>query len=506
MIFFIVFVTSAVTLAFELAGARMLAPYLGTSIEVWAGVIGTVLGGLSLGYWLGGRMADRSPRRDYLAAIIFLSGVCVTIAWALRDIVPALFAHLPFGNLTFTSFATGVILFVPASILFGAISPYAVKLSINSLDASGTTVGKLSAVGAIGSIFGTIATSSWIMPHAGTSALLCGIALILMILSIVLVWDRMLGKRIIVGSVLLFMAYGVNTSVSKSMGLLEDVDTSYGRLWVKESDDVKSGFGVRSISIDPYGTQCASFINPDGTVRDELVFRYTKAFDVALAARPDADKLLMIGGCNYSYPRHVLSLLPYAHIDVVEIDPGMTTIARKYFGLVDDDRVTIFHEDARTYLNKSEDTYDILFTDAFNSGAAIPYHLSTQETVERAAELLGERGVLVANIIGAIQGPEAAFVQAEITTIKSVFPAVRVFSVGSFLPSATSNIILIASQSEDVIRSPHIDAFTVTRDDIHLREIALDTLPEGILLTDDYAPVESLTQSIRESYLQRSRN
>jgi len=506
MIFFIVFVTSAVTLAFELAGARMLAPYLGTSIEVWAGVIGTVLGGLSLGYWLGGKMADRSPRRDYLAGIIFLSGIFVTIAWALRDIIPSLFAHFPFGNLTFTSFATGIILFVPASILFGAISPYAVKLSINSLDASGTTVGKLSAIGAIGSIFGTIATSSWIMPHVGTSVLLCGIAVILMILSIVLISDRMLGKRIVVGSALLLAAYGMNADVSKSMGLLEDIDTSYGRLWVRETADAKSGLAIRSVHIDPYGTQCASFINPDGTTRDELVFGYTKAFDIALAARPDTDKLLMIGGCNYSYPRHVLSLLPYAHIDVVEIDPGMTAIAREYFGLVDDDRVTIFHEDARTYLNRSEDTYDILFTDAFNSGAAIPYHLTTQETVERAAALLGDRGVLVANIIGATQGPEAAFVQAEITTIKSIFPAVRVFSVGSFLPSKTGNIILIASQSEDIIHSPSIDVFAITRDDIRLREIALDTLPEGILLTDDYAPVESLTQSIRESYLQRSRN
>ncbi len=505
MIFFTVFVTSAVTMAFELAGARMLAPYLGTSIEVWAGVIGTILGGLSLGYWLGGKMADRFPRRDYLAGVIFLSGAFVAIAWALRDIIPALFVYLPIGSLTFTSFGIGILLFVPASTFFGAISPYAVKLSMNSLDASARTVGKLSAIGAIGSIFGTIATSSWIMPHIGTSALLGSIALILMVLSIVLVWNHMTLQRVIVGASLLFLAHGMSGAVSQSLGLLDDVDTAYGRAWIRESRDEQSGFAVRSIHIDPYGTQCASFINPDTTVRDELVFGYTKAFDIALAARPDADRLLMIGGCNYSYPRHALLLLPYAHIDVVEIDPGMTKIARKYFGLVDDDRIAIFHEDARTYLNRSEDTYDVLFTDAFNSGASVPYNLSTQEATQHAHDLLTNDGIFVANIIGALEGPNAAFAQAEITTIKSVFPAVRAFTIGSSAPDETRNLIVIASKKQDALDSPSISAFATTRADIELNEIALDSFPAGIILTDDFAPVESLTQAMRESYLQRSR-
>lgn len=490
-------------MAFELAGARMLAPYLGTSIEVWAGVIATVLGGLSLGYWLGGRFADKHPRPEYFAGVIFLSGLAVAFAWGLRDIIPPLFAMLPLGSLTFTTFFTGIVLFVPASIFFGAISPYAARLSLQSLEMTARTVGMLSALGAAGSIVGTIATSSWIMPRIGTSTLLLSIAVLLIIISFAAMYEKIIIKRIALGALALFACYGLGTML-ETPGLVADIDTQYSRIWIYETSGGEDQLRVRSLHTDPNGIQCASFINPDDTVRDELVFDYTKAFDLALAARSDAQRMLMIGGCNYSYPRHALSFVTTAHMDVVEIDPGVTQIARDFFGLTDHDRMLIIHEDARTYINRSSDVYDIIFTDAFNSSASIPHHLATQEAFERIANMLDDKGILIANIIGAREGSKAAFLQSEIATMRTVFPAIKAFTIGSPSADEVSNIIVIASKDAEMLDSNLIDYFiesTAPSAGLTMIEIPHEALAGGMVLTDDYAPVESLTRSIREDRL-----
>lgn len=501
MIYFIVFITSAATMAFELAGARMLAPYLGTSVEVWAGVIATVLGGLSLGYWFGGRFADKHPRRDYFAGVIFLSGLAVAFAWGLRDIIPPLFTLLPLGSLTFTTFFAGIVLFVPASIFLGAISPYAAKLSLHSLEVTARTIGMLSALGAAGSIVGTITTSSWIMPRIGTSALLLSISAVLIAVSFIAMYERLVVRRLGLGAFFLFVCYGIGGIAIEAQGLVADIDTQYGRVWIQETGD-ESQVRIRTLHTDPNGIQCATFVNPDGTLRDELVFDYTKAFDLALAARPDARRMLMIGGCNYSYPRHALSAIPEAHMDVVEIDPGMTRIARDFFGLVEHDRMSIIHEDARTYINRSSDTYDIIFTDAFNSNASIPHHLATREAFEHTARLLTDDGVLIANLIGTLDGPAAGFVKAEIATMQTIFPTVRVFDLSSAPKQSPRNIIVMASKTPSGLESSLIEMFAANpTDGVTLTEVPLESLQGGLVLTDDYAPVESLTHPLREMRL-----
>jgi spermidine synthase len=196
----------------------------------------------------------------------------------------------------------------------------------------------------------------------------------------------------------------------------------------------------------------------------------------------------MIGGCAYTYPRDFLKNFPEASIDVVEIDSGMTQVAKKYFGLVDDVRMNIFHEDGRTFLNNNQKKYDVIFNDAFNS-FFVPFQLATIEAVEKNFSALNEDGIIIVNLISK-SGDEGKFFQAEYNTYKKVFPQVYVFALDDFSNTGSNqNIILIATKSKESINFSGIEA------DPQLKKYAEKLWSKPIqsdipILTDDFAPVE----------------
>ena len=156
---------------------------------------------------------------------------------------------------------------------------------------------------------------------------------------------------------------------------------------------------ARFLKTDPHGLQGAVFL--DGS--DDLVFEYTKFYRLYHHFSPAANKALLIGGGVYSVAHDFLKHNPEGTIDVVEIDPGLTEIAREYFNLKDDTRLKIYHEDGRTFLNTSEEQYDTIFMDAFNSHLSIPFQLATAETVTEIYESLADDGVVLVNIISGIE-------------------------------------------------------------------------------------------------------
>jgi predicted membrane-bound spermidine synthase len=360
-------------------------------------------------------------------------------------------------------------------------------------------IGRLSAIGTVGSIVGTIATSSLLVPAFGTSAIMGGIAVALIALSFYVATDAYLAERIGLAIAVLgasaLIASGVN-----AQSLVADVDTLYSRVWVYERIDPVSQMVTRMIHTDPFGTQCASYIKKDGTVTDDLVFGYTKSFDTALKLSPDATTALVIGGCNYSYPRHLLSVMPGMQIDVVEIDPGMTEVARDYFDLKDNDRLSIFHEDARMFLNRSDETYDLVFTDAFNSNSSIPFQLATREAMQRISDILSDDGIVALNVIGGLEGDTSGFTLAEIGTIRDVFPHVRLFQVYPGPGDRPQNLLVLASKSDAKIND---DLGPLT--DAPALEIDIATIGSGDILTDDHAPVEWLGKGVRSYVLENRR-
>jgi spermidine synthase len=236
--------------------------------------------------------------------------------------------------------------------------------------------------------------------------------------------------------------------------------------------------------------QCAMKKNPDGTFDETtLVFEYLKAFDIVREiAYPKAPaRALFLGGCNYSYPRFLLSNIPELAVDVVEIDPGMTETAKKYFGFEVSTFPTlnIFHEDARTFFKKERDAYDIIFMDTFGSSKGIPVHLTTEEMFLGVEKNLNQNGYLVVNVHGAYFGEKSLFPSALLKTMRQAFKNVSAYHMG-YEPQRVQNLIYVATNAEELPETLISSAYP----DLVLRKAVL---PESeILLTDDFAPVERL--------------
>ncbi len=233
---------------------------------------------------------------------------------------------------------------------------------------------------------------------------------------------------------------------------------------------------------DPFAAQSAMYLYDD-----ELVFRYTKYFRLAKHFKPNINTALMIGGCGYSYPKDFLKKFLGSTMDVVEIDPGMTKIARKYFGLYDNARLRIFHEDARTYLNRTANKYDVIYSDAFNSFNSVPYQLATREAVEKMYKALNNDGLVIQNIISAIDGKKGEFLRAEIATYKMYFPHVYIFRVNHENSFESQNIILIALKND---KEPSFESAD-SELNVYLRSVWKEKITLDMpIITDDHAPVE----------------
>mgnify|MGYP000371271957 FL=1 len=202
---FAVFLCGAVVMVFELVGSRVIGPFLGTSLFVWTSLIGVILASLSLGYYLGGRQADKKVSLSRLARIIFLAAICIVITIGIKDVL-LLFLQKNVGEIRIAAVIASIVLFMPASIYLGMVSPYAAKLKLSSLENTGRTIGNLYAISTTGSIFGTLFAGFYLIPFFGTNKLLMFLAIILVVISIVLSLKTNIKSKV---SLLLFLVMGL---------------------------------------------------------------------------------------------------------------------------------------------------------------------------------------------------------------------------------------------------------------------------------------------------------
>lgn len=472
-----VFFCGAIVMIFELAGSRVLGPYFGTSIFVWTSIIGIILGSLSFGYFFGGKLADRNPSFHFLSGIIFLSGIFIALTYFFKEIFLVFLSDKNF-DAKISSIIASFVLFTPASIFLGMVSPYAMKLSINSLKTTGRVYGRLSSLSTAGSIFGTFLAGFYLIPSFGTNAILVIISLVLFLISFLISLQRALIFKIFVFFIFLFAFISIDTSIAGKI----DVDTPYNRVWVYDYEYGNTGRMVKKMGINNEN-HSSMFLDSD-----ELVNQYTKYYHLIRFFNPEFKKVLMFGGAAYSYPKDYLKEYPESFIDVVEIDPKMTELAKKYFRLKDDEKLRIFHEDGRVFLNKNKEKYDAILGDAFTSKYSVPYQLTTLSAVQKQYDSLNENGLVILNIISAIEGEKSLFLQAELKTFKEIFPEVMIFQVRpETKPENLQNLILVA------LKKPISKDFYTADEDISpllstlwTEEIA-SSLP---VLTDDFAPVD----------------
>jgi len=479
-----VFVCGAVVMIFELVGSRVLGPYFGTSTFVWTSLIGIILGSLSLGYYLGGKMADKKASLNILSFVIFLSAIFIGFTILSKNSL-LVFLQTNIRDIRISSIIASLILFLPTSVLLGIISPYSTKLKLDNLNNSGSVVGNFSAISTAGSIFGTFLSGFYLIPRFGTNNLLIMLSIILILVSLAISTKQLIKIKLF--TLMMVIVCGVTISnlnfMSQKNGFI-DIDTAYNRIWIYDYKDTMTGKLVKQMGINNEN-HSSMFLDSD-----ELVNEYAKYYRLAKYFNPNFKKTLMIGGAGYSYPKDFLKKYPEATIDVVEIDPKVTELAKKYFNLKENPKLTIYHEDGRVYLNRTQEKYDVIFGDAFSSRYSLPYQLTTKEAIQKKFDILNNQGIVILNIISSMEGEKSLFLRAEYVTYRSIFPQVFLFPVRDFdNGEEVQNIILVALKSKDK------QNIAFNSDDLelngylqHLWKKEIDTnIP---ILTDDYAPVD----------------
>ena len=468
----------------ELLGSRILAPYLGTSIYIWASLIGVILGALSFGYFLGGRIADLKPQYSYLGAIILAAGVYIGLIPLFEGLI--LGASVSLG-MKWGGIISAFCLFVVPSVLLGMVSPYALRLKIENLKKSGNTSGTLYALSTLGSIFGTFLAGFWLIPHFQLENILFGVSVVLIFSA---VFTHSFKNKLFAGFLLLVIfANGVAILEKSNPKYLVEKDSAYNHIRILDSK-VFLGRPARYLFLD-IGFHSAMYLDKP----EELVFGYTKYYRLGDYFNPNIQKALMIGGGGYSVPKDFLTRHQNAKIDVVEIDPEITRLASQYFNLnLEDSRLKIFHEDGRTFLNRNQEKYDVIYNDAFSSLYTVPYQLTTKEAIQEMASALSDQGILIVNVISAMSGEKGEFFRAEYKTLKSVFPQILVFPVEIKDQKTVQNIMIVALKNNNFDLSEMTDSISSTEFADYFKNLENNLIipPQTPILTDNYSPVEYL--------------
>jgi spermidine synthase len=471
---------------FEIVGSRILGPYFGTSIFVWTSLIGIIMGSLSIGYWLGGKVSQVRNDLSVLVWILFGAGILMLLTslshdYALRRIVKYI------ADFRWRTVIGVMVLFGPASICLAMVLPYTAKMIINNIRTSGSAIGNLYALSTFGSIVGTFTAGFILVPVFGFSTILFATSSFLLIIAIaVFFMEKKLLQAIIslaVSSILVVFWFAVTIKPVDYV----DVDTPYNRVIIYNTTDNMTGRPVKILKVNDEKSS-AMFTDSD----NDLVFEVLKYYRLVEHFTPGFHRSLMIGGSGYAFPKEYLRRFPEAAIDVVEIDPGLTTLAEKYFNLKSDPRLKIFHEDGRTYLNRCEKKYDAVFMDAYKSMLTIPYQLTTQEAVQKISNILNENGAVYANIISSLDQHNDMFLRSEIATYKRVFPQVYLFAVQYPEPSETErhyfqNFLLVGLKSNN---KPDLTSENKELQRFLNHLISIEPGIEAEVLTDDFAPVE----------------
>ena len=450
------FVCGAGVMVLEMTGSRLVAPFLGTSLIVWTALIGIVMASLCAGNWAGGVLADRFPERRVLARIVLLSAVCTGVLAGSGNAVLSFLSGLDL-NLYLSSVVAALSIFALPSLLLGMVSPFVIRLAMDDVRSSGGTVGRFSALSSAGSILGTFLGGFILISLAPSGVILLMLATVLALLALLLYaasWRSAL-------PVFLLLAGASAATASRGLPMAPvgvHIETPYNHISVVESTQA-GGRRVRILMTDPQGAQSLMYTdNPT-----ELVSDYTKFYDLAFHFKPDTKRILMLGGGAYCVPRHVLAERPEVSFDVVELDPGVTEAARRYFSIPDGPNLQIFHEDARAFLNKAardpehQGSYDAVFMDVFGSWYSIPFHLTTVEAAQRMQALLAPDGVLIVNVIASLYGSRSGVFHGIYAALESVFPRLLIFPASAPDPKyalSRQNLMIVAFRSGEMPTVP----------------------------------------------------
>jgi tetratricopeptide (TPR) repeat protein len=501
-----VFLSSFCIMVLELVAARLIARHLGSSLYTWTAVIGVVLAGITIGNYLGGRIADKFRARKALAVLFALASAACVITVVANNLVGG-WVWLWRFSWPMRVFSHVSLVFLLPSVLLGTISPVVAKMALDQGLPTGRTVGDIYAWGAAGSIVGTFVTGYYLIAAMGTVAIIWTVGGVLLLLAVcywVSLWVLYIWAAIFIALMALgLVPAGWAKDAGAGMALREKTDPAI----IYEDESQYCYIAVKQISKDPdrRAFMQDKLKHSDIIMGDILDLQYSYSqIQAAITQRLSRDKdklsVLVIGGGGYVFPRYVEHVWPGSRVDVVEIDPGVTEAAIKAFGLERDSTVHTYTMDARNYINqlleqarKGEQAvqYDFIFEDALND-YSVPYQLTTKEFNDKIARILTDRGVYMIELIDIYDS--GLFVGAFINTLERTFDYVYVIAENE-PHSARMTFVVIAARQEIDLEGLVQEKPVRSLDLWILSDAEIDALRQkarGVVLTDDYAPVENL--------------
>ncbi|WP_328506580.1 fused MFS/spermidine synthase [Streptomyces sp. NBC_00391] len=477
----LVFGSSAAVLVVEIVALRLLAPYLGLTLETSTMVIGIALTAIALGSWLGGRLADQVEPRRLIGPSLGVSGAVVALT-------PALLRTTAEWAPVMLLLIASLTILVPGALL-SAVTPIVTKLRLTSLAETGTVVGRLSGVGTVGAIVGTVLTGFVLVSRLPVSGILIGLGTLLVVGAGLLEW-RTRGWSGTPALTLAVVAGGLATTVAPG-GC--DAETKYHCARVVADPDRGSG---RTLVLDGLRHSYVDIDDPTF-----LEFAYVRALaSVVDTAFPEGEPLAAhhVGGGGLTFPRYLAATRPGTHSVVSEIDSGVVRIDRDRLGLRSGAGIDVRAEDGRLGLRRLDTgSRDLVVGDAFG-GVSVPWHLTTVEAMTDVRRVLDEDGLYVANLIdhGAL-----AFARAEVATLGRTFEHVALVGEPAALgldPTATAeggNLVVLASDrpvdlgaAQEALDARQTGWRIATGDDL------TSWIGDARPLTDDFAPVDQLLQ------------
>lgn len=468
----VVFTAACAVLVLEILAGRILAPYVGVTLQSFTAIIGTVLAGIAVGAWAGGRVADRADAETMLGPVLALGGV---FAVASPTIV-----YLVGPNLIGSSASTAVALaglgfFVPAGVL-SMVTPLAAKVRLTDLGSTGVVVGSLSAVGTAGALFGTFVTGFVLVAALPSRPITWTVGGVLIVLALMVAVPASRRWVFIGGVVLLFAVLG---SVATASGCA----TESAYYCVQVIDDPLRGTG-RTLMLDTSRHSYVDIADPT-----HLGFRYARLMASIIEVQTGGVPVdaLFIGGGGFTIPRWLQATQGGTSV-VLELDPTLIDVAEERLGLVQGDWLRIEIGDARLTLRREiPGSFDVVVGDAFSS-MAVPWHLTTQEFLEEIRDKLNAGGMYIMNVI---DRPSARFVHAELQTLVTVFPHIAVGApLAYFAGEQAGNFVLVGSMKPldaQVVLAHLPDGEVLLIDDD-----ALTWSSGGMILTDEFAPTDQL--------------
>ncbi len=494
----VVFISGMSILAVEMSAARLLSPYFGDSQLIWANLIGLIMIYLAAGYYLGGRLADRYPRSELLYQLTAWAGFAIGVIPLLsRPVLGYSSSGLElysFG-IVVGSFLGILLLFTVPVILLGCVSPFAVRLQSRSVASTGHTAGTIYALSTLGSILGAFLPTLVLIPSVGTRTTFLLCSLILLTVSVAsLFWTA--GSRAlwyILLPLLVILLYVLFSSglVKETEGLVYEAESAYNYIQVVDRDS-------RRLLMLNEGQATHSVYWPDHVLSGGVWDYFLLApYFTTLIKPEETDSLCIIGLAAGTAAKEYTTIYGPLHIDGVELDPEIVEVGRQLFAM-NEPNLNVAVQDGRRFLSQSDRKYDIIIADAYRQ-PYIPFHLATREFFDLAREHLNPGGVVVTNVGRTAR--DFSLVDVMATTMDQVFETIFILDV-----PGDSNSLVIGTEEATNLESVYAKLETVSN--TWLAEVAersrgriRDFYNQGLILTDDRAPVEHVTHLIILRYV-----